>query len=189
MQPIEKPQLLDPDRVVDPNRNDMTVDHESASKELRGALEATAEYGEQLWDHLTAVRQYLLESLPPDPRAAGPHTQLGARPTGPDDEEGWQRWVDIYASVTSVLAGAHGDSGFGLREASDAARIRTDAPNAQLAKRIQAEYGGGKDNSQNADSGGSGSPDPGTIATRSMVRSGGLAVLALLALRGLRPRR
>lgn len=176
LQPIDKPQLLDPDRIVDPNRDNMTVDHESAAKELREALEATAQYGQQLWDHLDAVRHYLMESLPPDPRAAGPHTQLGAHPTGPDDAEGWQRWVDIYAAVTSVLAGAHGDLGYGLGEARDAARIRTEAPNARLAARLQTatEH-----------------PEPPVVVESklgALLRGFGLAALGLLALRGLRPR-
>lgn len=178
LQPIDKPQLLDPDRIVDPNRDNMTVDHESAAKELREGLEATANYGQQLWDHLVAVRQYLMESLPPDPRAAGPHMQLGAHPTGPDDAEGWQRWVDTYASVTSVLAGPHGDSGYGLGEARDAARLRTEAPNARLAARIQASAGHVE-------------PEPALpVQSRigSLLRGFGLAALGLLALRGLRPR-
>lgn len=175
-QPIDKPQLLDPDRNVDPNREDITIDHESAAKELREALEATAEYGTQLWDHLDGVRHYLMDSLPPDPRAAGPHTQLGAHPTGPDDTEGWQRWVDIYASVTSVLAGPHGDSGYGLGEARDAARLRTDAPNVRLAARIQTLAK---------------RPEPAASVenkTGALLRALGLAALGLLALRGMRPR-
>lgn len=175
LQPIDKPQLLDPNRIVDPNRGNMTVDHESAAKELREALEATAEYGQELWGHLVAVRHYLMESLPPDPGAAGPHTQLGAHPTGPDDTDGWQRWVDVYASVTSVLAGPHGDSGYGLGEARDAARIRTEAPNARLAARVQASAR---------------QPEPAVpVESRlgALLRGFGLAALALLALRGLRP--
>lgn len=172
--PIDKPQLLDPDRNVDPNREDMTIDHESAAKELRGALEATASYGTQLWDHLDGVRHYLMDSLPPDPRAAGPHTQVSAHPTGPDDNDGWRRWVDIYASVSSVLAGPHGDSGYGLGEARDAARIRTDAPNARLAARLQPS---GEDPERSADTN-----------FGVLLRGVGLAALALLALRGLRPR-
>jgi hypothetical protein len=176
LQPIEKPELLDPDRIVDPNRGNMTVDHESAAKELREALEATAEYGQQLWDHLDAVRHYLMESLPPDPRAAGPHMQSAAHPTGPDDTDGWQRWVDMYASVTSVLAGAHGDSGYGLGEAREAARLRTEAPNARLAARIQASAE---------------QPEPAIpVESRigALLRGFGLAALGLLALRGLRSR-
>jgi hypothetical protein len=176
LQPIPKPQLLDPDRIVDPNREDMTVDHESAAKELRQALEATAAYGTQLWDHLDGVRQYLMESLPPDPRAAGPHNQLGAHPTGPDDIDGWQRWVDAYASVTSVLAGSHGDSGYGLGAAREAARLRATAPNVRLAARVQAS-------TERAESEMSAERRFG-LALRGI----GLAALGLLALRGLRPR-
>lgn len=188
MQPIAKPQLLDPERIVDPNRDDMTVDHESAAKELRQALEASCDYGRQLWDHLSAVRQYLMDSLPPDPRAAGPHTQLSAHPTGPDDTEGWQHWVDIYASVTSVMAGPHGDSGYGFGEAREAARIRSEAPNARLAARLH-DGRTGTPNGRNE-------PPVETVkrsveesfSTGALLRGLGLAALSVLALRGLRPR-
>jgi hypothetical protein len=176
LQPIAKPQLLDPDRIIDPNREDMTVDHESAAKELRQGLEATSAYGTQLWDLLDGVRHYLMQSLPPDPRAPGPHTQLGAHPTGPDDTEGWERWVDVYASVTSALAGSHGDSGYGLGAAREAALIRTKAPNVRLAARVQA----------------SAEPaEPAVPVERRLglaLRGIALAALGLLALRGLRPR-
>lgn len=194
MQPVEKPELLDPDRIVDPNRDNMTTDHESAAKELREALEATCEYGQQLWDHLMAARQYLMESLPPDPRAASPHTQLSAHPTGPDDAEGWQHWVDIYASVTSVLAGPHGDSGFGFTEAREAARIRTEAPNARLAARLhngETGVAAGNDSAPQA------AREVAATAKRTVqeslsagaiIRGIGVAALGVLALRGLRPR-
>jgi hypothetical protein len=194
MHPIEKPELLDPDRIVDPNRGDITVDHESAAKELREALEASCEYGRQLWDHLGAVRQYLMASLPPDPRAAGPHTQLSAHPTGPDDSEGWQHWADIYASVTSVLAGPHGDSGYGFAEAREAARIRTEAPNARLAARL---HDGKTGAASSSDSASQAAREVAATATRSVqeslsagaiIRGIGVAALGVLALRGLRPR-
>src|SRR5579875_504165 len=198
VEPIDKPQLLDPDRVVDPRRDDMTIDHESAAKELRGALEATAEYGRQLWDHLDAARHYLMASLPPDPRSAGPHTRVGAQPTGPDDTEGWQRWVDVYASVTSALAGPHGDSGFGYREARDAARIRSEAPNVRLAARLADELGmrpGAEGSAGHDESGPAGSaPARATAAAAkafdpaTLTKGLGVAVLTVLALRGLRPR-
>ena len=185
LQPIDKPQLLDPDRIVDPNRGNMRMDHESAAKELREALEATADYGQQLWDHLVAVRQYLMDSLPPDPRAAGPHTQLGAHPTGPDDTDGWQRWVDIYASVTSVLAGRHGDSGYGLGEARGAARLRTEAPNARLAARIQASA----EHSEHTEPAEHSKPAvPVENRLGALLRGLGLAALGVLAVRGLRSR-
>lgn len=196
MQPIDRPQLLNPDRIIDPNRDDMTVDHESAAKELRGALEASCDYGQQLWDHLVAVRQYLMDSLPPDPRAASPHTQLSAHPTGPDDAEGWQHWVDMYSSVTSVLAGPHGDSGFGFSEARDAARIRTEAPNARLAARLHDGRTGGTADRSNP-SPAAAAREVATTAKRSveksvtsgaLLRGIGLAALSVLALRGLRPR-
>lgn len=185
MQPMEKPELLDPDRIVDPGRGDMSVDHESAARELREALEASCEYGQQLWDHLGAVREYLMESLPPDPRAAGPHTQVGARPTGPDDTEGWQRWVDMYSSVTSVLAGPHGDSGFGFSEAREAARMRSEAPNARLAARLHdGETGAAAERGEATAE----RSVRHSLSAGAIMRGLGLAALSVLALRGLRPR-
>lgn len=187
IQPIEKPELLDPDRVLDPNRDDFTVDHESAAKELRDALEKTSHYAQQLWDRLDAVRHYLRFMLPPDPRSAGPHTQVGARPTGPDDTDGWSKWVDIYGSVVSVMAGPHGDSGFGYGEARNIARLRSEAPNVRLAARLGKEFGMTDQ---------SGHPDPAKTAagaaksvdTGTLLRGAGLVALVALALRGLRPR-
>jgi hypothetical protein len=187
LQPIETPELLDPDRIVDPNRGNMTIDHESAAKELREALEATAEYGQQLWHHLVAVRQYLMESLPPDPRAAGPHTQLSAHPSGPDDTEGWQRWADIYASVVAVLAGPHGDHGYGHGEAREAVRIRTQAPNARLAARLHDTLGPGTSGPP-ATEGEPAERTTGNLDSAGVLRGLALAALGLLAVRGLRPR-
>jgi hypothetical protein len=191
-EPIQKPQLLDPNRTVDPQRDDMTVTHEDAAKELREALEKTCEYGRQLWDHLDAVRHYLMDSLPPDPRSAGPHTRVSARPTGPDDTEGWSKWVDIYASVTSVLAGPHGDSGFGYGEARDAARIRSEAPNARLAARLHDElHGDGTFGSSPAPerAAAAASKAAREVDTGALLKGVGLAALGVLALRGLSPRR
>jgi hypothetical protein len=187
IQPIEKPQLLDPDRVVDPNRNDFTVDHESVAKELRDALEKTTHYAEQLWDHLDGVRHYLRYMLPPDPRSAGPHTQVGAHPTGPDDTDGWSKWVDIYGSVVSVMAGPHGDSGFGYGEARNIARLRSEAPNVRLAARIGQEFGMNEESSQ-ASPAKAAAEAAKSVDTGMLVRGAGLVALVALALRGLRPR-
>ena len=77
------------------------------------------------------MRRYLLDSLPPEPNAAGPDAPTAAAPTGPDDEEGWQRWVDTFAATTSVLCGAHGDSGFGMSRAHEEARMRRMVPHGQ----------------------------------------------------------
>lgn len=127
MQEIPKPQLLDPNRVDRDDREDMTAeDHRSQAQLLSKALEESCGYADQLWNQLNAVRGYLLESLPPDPRLPGPHTVTCASPTGPDDEDGWQQWISAFSTTTSTLCGPHGDSGFGLTTArGEAQRRRT----------------------------------------------------------------
>lgn len=128
MQPIPTPQVLDPDRVLTNDRGDVTVDHEARAALLDEALQATCSYAQQLWHDLDAMRAYLLTSLPPDPRAPGPHPTASASPTGPDDADGWENWITAYAAVTSVLCGPHGDSGYGLGEARREAELRQTAP-------------------------------------------------------------
>jgi hypothetical protein len=97
----------------------------------------------------------------------------------------------MYASVTSVLAGPHGDSGYGFTEARDAARIRTEAPNARLAARLHDGETGSSDSAPQ------GAREVATTAKRSVqesltagaiLRGIGVAALSVLALRGLRPR-
>jgi hypothetical protein len=127
-----------------------------------------------------------MESLPPDPRSpeAGPRTC--ASPTGPDDEEGWNRWIHAFAAVTSVLCGPHGDSGYGLSEAQHAAEIRRTAPTV----RVFAEH---QPNppipATESSSGPVAAPAPAAAPARSKAKVAALAALAVLALRGLRPRR
>lgn len=101
---------------------------------IAGALRRTTAYARMLWADLDAMRRYLLQSLPPDPRLPGP-VALGASPTGPDDEQGWARWCAAYAEVTSVLAGPRGDSGFGESEARREAQTRRLAP----TRRVEAQ--------------------------------------------------
>jgi hypothetical protein len=125
MQDIPQPALLDPDRLLLDDRNDLTAEeHADRAAQLDQALHESCSYARQLWQDLDAMRGYLLDSLPPDPRTAGPGHRNSAAPTGPDDEEGWERWSAAYAAVTSVLAGPHGDSGFGEAEARREARDR-----------------------------------------------------------------
>lgn len=123
MTDIAYPELLDPDRILAPDREGMTVDeHRSRAAELDSALHDSCEYARQLWDRLDAMRNYLVDSLP---AAVAPDEKLGpASPTGADDERGWEAWTDAYAGVTSILAGPHGDSGFGLTEARQHVRAR-----------------------------------------------------------------
>lgn len=121
---IGKPELLDPHRVLENDIDNFTANHEARAVLLQRALNDSCSYADQLWDTLNAARQYLLDCLPPDPHSAPATTAIGAAPTGPDDEPGWQNWITAFASVTSVLCGPHGDSGFGLDRAQQEARRR-----------------------------------------------------------------
>jgi hypothetical protein len=201
MQAIPTPRLLDPDRPLSNERGGFTVnDEEPPAEQFKEALRDTCEYAQQLWDNLNAVREYLMTSLPADPRSPGPHPNAGASPTGPDDEEGWQNWIAAYASVTSVLCGPQGDSGYGLGEARHAAEERRSAP----VLRLYADHPnlGGNNGSapepveRREDDGArarTATQTPGSAASgakgRGASRSALLGVLVILAVRGLRPRR
>lgn len=185
MQPIPPPQVLDPDRVLDNDRGDLTVDHEARAAMLEDALHKSCDYARQLWNTLDEVRGYLMRSLPPDPRTPGAHSQVGASPAGPDDEQGWQDWVAAYASTSSVLCGPHGDSGYGIGEARHAAERRRSAPTAVLHAE-HPELGSGEQASSPA-----AAPDVAVAdaRVRGPVRTLGTVLLVLLAARGLLPRR
>jgi hypothetical protein len=186
MQSIPEPHLLDPDRIIDPTRGEFVADHKARSEALEKALHESCAYAEQLWQHVDALRSYLMDSLPPDPRAPEADLRAGAAPTGPDDEVGWEHWINAYSAATSVLCGPQGDSGFGLSEARAAAQIRRSAPSSRLVAahpysalsvaETTAETYARKD-----------------LAVSDVVRSRGrtaaVVVLVLLAARGLLPRR
>jgi hypothetical protein len=171
MHPIPTPHVLDPDHYLDDNR---TAGDESRVERLEAALAETCAYGRQLWQNLDAVRGYLMASLPSDPRRPGPHPTFSAAPTGPDDEEGWAAWIATYAAATSVLCGPQGDSGLGASEARDAARARREAPNVK----VLARFGTRPDEQP---------PERRSERPGRLLRAAGLAALALLAVRGLRP--
>jgi hypothetical protein len=185
MQPIPAPHLLDPDRLLDPQRDGFTVDHESRAEMYKDGLRETCEYAQQLWQTLDSVRGYLLDSLPSDPREPGEHVSC-ASPTGPDDEPGWTNWVGTFASVTSVLCGPHGDSGFGYGEARRAAQLRRDAPVSKVRAALD-------DRSTTAQpkppSGPESTPQKASPRRSGRLRMAATGVLVLLAARGLRPRR
>lgn len=185
MQPIPPPEVLDPNRVMRSNKVDASTDDKEINDLLADALQQTCRYAQQLWRDLDAVRAYLLDSLPPDPRAPGLHPTASASPTGPDDQPGWDKWITAYASITSVLCGPQGDSGFGLGEAREAARRRRTAPVLQvygehLEPRAAAEQ------------------TPAPVSSRvhalradrtRVARAAAAAIVVLLAARGLRPHR
>ena len=189
MQEIPKPELLDPNRVDRDDRADMTLeDHRSRAQLLGKALDESCAYAQQLWDQVDALRSYLLDTLPPDPRAPGPHNVTSAHPTGPDDAEGWQNWINAFATTTSVLCGAHGDSGFGLSRAREEAQLRRTAPELQMhAEHPQLAL------PEPQSSGAAQQPTGGSISApqrsaASTMKTVGTAALAVLAVRGLLPR-
>lgn len=136
MTEIPKPEVLDADRVDRDDREDLSPeDRRSQAQLLAKALAASCDYADALWEQLDVLRGYLLESLPPDPHRAGPHRTAGAAPTGPDDEQGWQRWITAYATTTSTLCGPQGDSGYGLSRARQEAQQRRTSPELLLHHR------------------------------------------------------
>jgi hypothetical protein len=197
--PIPKPQVLDPHRRLVNDEDHFTANHEARAALLQRALETSCAYADQLWDDLNAMRQYLLDCLPPDPHTSTGPVATGAAPTGPDDEQGWQNWMTAFAEVTSVLCGPHGDSGFGLSRArQEAQRRRTFPPGAATtADDLSAEPAKQADaptpTPQPRAARESTIPSPQDTTPRSqprdrLARTAGMAVLIGLALRGLHPR-
>jgi hypothetical protein len=133
--PMPMPEVLDPNRPRLKARLDVT-DLAERARMLAEALEKVSAYGQVLWHDVDALRHYILASAPSDPHLPGPH-RVGASPTGPDDQEGWKNWVAAYAEATSVLAGPHGDSGFGLHEARREEQIRRSAPDILLLAKLR----------------------------------------------------
>jgi hypothetical protein len=132
MQPIPMPSIIEADRPNLTAAESLVADDPGQRLNLvYGALRESCDYAQLLWHDLDGVRQYLLDSLPPDPRAPGAN-RVGASPTGPDDEDGWTRWMAVYAEATSALVGPQGDSGFGAGEARRVAEVRRSAPVAKL---------------------------------------------------------
>ena len=143
------------------------------------------DYAQQLWHDLDAMRAYLLNSLPPDPRSPGPHLTSSTAPTGPEDDTGWSNWISAYATVTSILCGPHGDSGFGLEEAQREATVRRSAPVPPTATG-HPDLGAASTPPEEQPKDGDTAPtSPGRPRFRAG-RAAATGVLVLLALRGLR---
>ena len=170
------------------DRGDFTADHEARAQLLDDALHQTCAYAQQLWHDLDAMRGYLLDSLPPDPHAPGPHPTTSASPTGPDDDTGWDNWITAYATVTSVLCGPHGDSGYGLSEARREATLRRTAPGC-YASRPTTQISARRTTRTAAHAESHAGTPPAVRPPIPKGRTAGMAVLVFLALRGLRPRR
>lgn len=185
MEPIALPEVLDPERTLTDDREEMTgEEHRARAQRLDAALHESCEYGQQLWKVLDEVRAYLMGSLPPDPRSPEAPPVTCASPTGPDDEEGWSKWIGAFAAVTSALAGPRGDSGYGVNSARHAASVRRSAPVVQVnAKRDLA-----KDAPAVQDSATGSPPHPDGNRLR-IARAAALGVLVSLAVRGVLPRR
>jgi hypothetical protein len=194
MQPIPMPSVLDPDRLLTDDRAEMSAEeHRSRAQQLDGALHESCAYARELWKDLDAMRQYLLDSLPPDAHGPGPHTVRSASPTGPQDDAGWNNWMAAFAAVTSVLAGPHGDSGYGAGEARQLAQSRRSPPEPaagqpsdQAADRSEQVGAGGSE--QSLTSAPAGKFRSKHTAQRSPARLAATAAVILLAIRGLRPR-
>ena len=77
-------------------------DHRERVDAVLYELRRTCDYGQALRAELQGVREYLSTRVPGDP----------------NDLDAWRTWRIVYASVVSSLAGAKGDSGFGVEEAS-----------------------------------------------------------------------
>lgn len=120
---IPRPEVLDPHRPLRRHGTELLEDNRPEVDVLRLALEDSCGYADQLWQTLNQMREYLLVSLPPDPVTAG-IGRVGASPAGPDDDEGWQAWIQAFASTTSVLCGPQGDGGFGLSRARQESQRR-----------------------------------------------------------------
>jgi hypothetical protein len=189
MQDIPRPALLDPDRLLLDDRNDLSAEeHANRAALLDKALHGTCAYAQQLWQDLDAMRGYLLDSLPPEQATAGDGHRRSAAPTGPDDEEGWANWTAAYAAVTSVLVGPHGDSGFGMDEARREARDRR----VMLERLAAEEAAPPPDRSDDGEPGqarGNHSAGGGSAhraSSRRPVRLAARLAILLLAARGLR---
>jgi hypothetical protein len=129
--PIPLPEVLEPDCLRGQQEATTEQDVQGRLNQVERALADACDYGRTLWQDIDSLRSYLLHSLPPDPRSPRPD-RIGAAPTGPDDEAGWQDWMAAYAETHSALAGPRGDSGFGVEEARYEAQVRRSAPVVRL---------------------------------------------------------
>ncbi len=110
MEPMPKPEVLDPDRVA--LRPVEGHDPDALRERLSAALRDACAYGDMLWNELARVRQYLAELADPAVDTA-PRLATQAE---------WDSWAHVYTEVTSAMAGPTGDSGLALGEARQLAQ-------------------------------------------------------------------
>lgn len=109
MEEIPRPGLLEPenpDRVLTSRERDVDAWGRVSEPERELGL-----YGNQLWEVLRSVREYLYE-------LAGER----GKPSPLHDGYDWEQWATTWARVTSSLAGPAGDSGHGVGEAREIAQ-------------------------------------------------------------------
>jgi hypothetical protein len=106
------PDILDSDPSDCPA--DTVHDLRIALEHSQATLHRTREYGRALWTQLDEARRYLMEDV-----AGGEDSR---QPTMLKDKEAWRSWVDLFARLSAVLAGAHGDQSLGRSEATLVAR-------------------------------------------------------------------
>jgi hypothetical protein len=109
--------LTDPERATlrnrDPERSGDAGPVYDDSDDGEDASDDVAAYARQLWVALDEGARYLLEQLA---RGGGGPLLAEHRPLLSTEEQ-WQQWCTVYADVLSVLAGPHGDQGYGEQEA------------------------------------------------------------------------
>jgi hypothetical protein len=110
----QQPELLNASRMDTDDREFTFEQHRDRAAELAAALRDSCAYGEQLWQQLVGVREYLAGSVP-----------------AAQDDARWRSWSEVYAAVVGTLAGPHGDSGFGADEARQIMRGRREFPPGQ----------------------------------------------------------
>jgi hypothetical protein len=108
------PELLDP--ALDGRAESNHADEAQLREQLRHAeaeLKRCREYGRALWSRLDESRHYLMQDV------AGGEGDATAML---HQTQQWQVWAELFAAVSSTLAGRSGDAGFGRSEATLIAR-------------------------------------------------------------------
>jgi hypothetical protein len=108
------PDILDSDPTARVHEREAEQDLHEALERAQAGLRRTRDYGRTLWTQLDEARRYLLDEV-----AGGEDARHRAMLT---DRSAWRAWVEVFARVSSALAGVTGDSGLGRSEATLVAR-------------------------------------------------------------------